>query len=291
MRASEPSRTAMGAAAYRAAHQRADGGAIFLDPYARRILGEAACAEADLKAQDPATRSFRLFMAARSRYAEDCLGLSVARGVGQAVILGAGLDTCALRNPHTGLKVFEVDHPATQSWKQMRLDETGLTQSLPTFVPVDFEDEDLKTRLVDSGFEPEAPSFFIWLGVVPYLSEVSVFTLLRFVAGLPSTSIVFDYSEPLENYSPERRARAAEMGARTAAAGEPWLTHFDPEDLANRLLSLGFTFLEDIGPTEMARRFFGLPRDAPDRGAGPHVIFAEKQGNPRDVELRQSSWP
>ncbi|MBY5409035.1 SAM-dependent methyltransferase [Rhizobium leguminosarum] len=276
MRASEPSRTAMGAAAYRAAHQRADGGAIFLDPYARRILGEAACAEADLKAQDPATRSFRLFMAARSRYAEDCLGLSVARGVGQAVILGAGLDTFALRNPHTGLKVFEVDHPATQSWKQMRLDETGLTQSLPTFVPVDFEDEDLKTRLVDSGFEPEAPSFFIWLGVVPYLSEVSVFTLLCFVAGLPNTSIVFDYSEPLENYSPERRARAAEIGARTAAAGEPWLTHFDPEDLANRLLSLGFTFLEDIGPTEMARRFFGLPRDAPDRGAGPHVILAGK---------------
>ncbi|MGO6997546.1 class I SAM-dependent methyltransferase [Rhizobium leguminosarum] len=277
MRASEPSRTAIGAAAYRAAHQRVDGGAIFLDPYARRILGEEASAEADLKAQDPATRSFRLFMAARSRYAEDCLALSVAtRGVRQAVILGAGLDTFALRNPHAGLKVFEVDHPATQSWKQMRLGETGLTQSLPTFVPVDFEHQDLKTRLTDSGFEPETPSFFIWLGVVPYLSEASVFTLLRFVAGLPSASIVFDYSDPLENYSPERRARAAEMGARTAAAGEPWLTHFDPEDLANQLLSLGFPSLEDIGPTEMARRFFGLPRDAADRGAGPHVIFAGK---------------
>ncbi|QIO56522.1 class I SAM-dependent methyltransferase [Rhizobium leguminosarum] len=276
MRASEPSRTAMGAAAYRAAHQSVDGGAIFLDPYARRILGEVACAEADLKAQDLSTRSFRLFMAARSRYAEDCLALSFARGVRQAVILGAGLDTFALRNPHAGLKVFEVDHPATQSWKQMRLDETGLTQSLPTFVPVDFEHEDLKARLIDSGLEPETPSFFSWLGVVPYLREASVFALLRFVVGLPSASVVFDYSEPLENYSPERRARAAEMGARTAAAGEPWLTHFDPEDLANRLLSLGFTSLEDIGPTEMAKRFFGLPRDAPDRGAGPHVIFAGK---------------
>lgn len=110
---------------------------------------------------------------------------------------------------------------------------------------------------------------------LPY-AQPSVFALLRFVVGLPSASIVFDYGEPLENYSPERRARAAEMGARTAAAGEPWLTHFDPEDLANRLLSLGFTSLEDIGPTEMAKRFFGLPRDAPDRGAGPHVIFAGK---------------
>ena len=276
MRASEPSRTAMGAAAYRAAHQSADGGAIFFDPYARRILGEAACAEADLKTQDPATRPFRLFMAARSRYAEDCLDLSVARGVRQAIILGAGLDTFALRNPHAGLKVFEVDHPATQSWKQMRLSETGLTQSLPTFVPVDFEHEDLKTRLVDSGFESETPSFFIWLGVVPYLREASVFAVLRVVVSLPSASIVFDYSEPLENYSPERRARAAEMGARTAAAGEPWLTHFDPKEIAERLLSLGFTSLEDIGPTKMAKRFFGLPRDAPDRGTGPHVIFARK---------------
>ncbi|MFW8644925.1 class I SAM-dependent methyltransferase [Rhizobium beringeri] len=124
MRASEPSRTAIGAAAYRAAHQSMDGGAIFLDPYARRILGEVACAEADLKAQDPPRDPFACLWRRESRYAEDCLGLSVARGVRQAVILGAGLDTFALRNPHAGLKVFEVDHPATQSWKQMRLDET-----------------------------------------------------------------------------------------------------------------------------------------------------------------------
>ncbi|WHO75227.1 SAM-dependent methyltransferase [Rhizobium sp. BT03] len=276
MRASEPSRTAMGAAAYRAAHQNVDGGTIFCDPYARRILGEEASAEADLKAEVPSTRSFRLFMAARSRYAEDCLALSVAKGVRQAVILGAGLDTFALRNPHAGLKVFEVDHPATQSWKQRRLSEIGVTQNLPTFVPVDFEQEDLGTRLVDCGLELETPSFFIWLGVVPYLTEPSVFALLRFVAGLPSSSIVFDYSEPLENYPPERRARAAEMGSRTAAAGEPWLTHFDPKQLADRLLSLGFRSLQDIGPTEMAKRFFGLPADAPDRGAGPHVVFAGK---------------
>ncbi|EJB07894.1 methyltransferase, putative, TIGR00027 family [Rhizobium leguminosarum bv. trifolii WSM597] len=276
MRATEPSRTAMGAAAYRAAHQNVDGGAIFRDPYARRILGEEASAEADLKAEVPSTRSFRLFMAARSRYAEDCLALSVAKGVRQAIILGAGLDTFALRNPHAGLKVFEVDHPATQSWKQMRLSEIGLTQNLPTFVPVDFEQEDLGMRLADCGFELETASFFIWLGVVPYLTEPSVFALLRFVAGLPSSSIVFDYSEPLENYPAERRARAEEMGARTAAAGEPWLTHFDPKQLADRLLSLGFRSLEDIGPTEMAKRFFGLPADAPDRGAGPHVVFADK---------------
>nr|WP_281041042.1 class I SAM-dependent methyltransferase [Rhizobium leguminosarum] len=88
MRASESSRTAIGAAAYRAAHQSVDGGAIFLDPYARRILGEVACAEADLKAQDPSTRSFRLFMAARSRYAEDCLERAVIAVAAKISILG-----------------------------------------------------------------------------------------------------------------------------------------------------------------------------------------------------------
>ncbi|MBX4927764.1 class I SAM-dependent methyltransferase [Rhizobium binae] len=274
MQASEPSRTAMAAAAHRAAHQSVDGGAIFSDPYARRILGEEAAAEADLKAQDPATRSFRLVMAARSRYAEDCLAHSLKRGVAQAVILGAGLDTFALRNPHPGLKVFEVDHPATQGWKQTRLREEGLTHSLPIFVPIDFEREDLETRLVASGFRPETPAFFIWLGVVPYLREAAVFALLTFVAGLPGASIVFDYGEPLESYPPERRARAAEMAARTAAAGEPWLTRFDPPELAGRLRALGFIFLEDLGPTEMAKRFFGLPQDAPNRGAGPHIICA-----------------
>ena len=119
----EPSRTALGAAAYRAAHQTVEGGTIFADPLAHAILGANADAIiAQFAAADPAQTSMRIFMAARSRFAEDCLALAAARGVRQAVILGAGLDTFSLRNQSRGqgLRVYEVDHPATQIWKRKR---------------------------------------------------------------------------------------------------------------------------------------------------------------------------
>jgi methyltransferase (TIGR00027 family) len=141
-----PSRTALFVAAYRAAHQTLDGGRIFADPFALRILGELAHTGIEEAADDPAQRLLRLFIAARSRFAEDCLSAAVSRGVRQVVILGAGLDTFSLRNPHAelGLRVFEVDHPATQSWKRERLRQEGLaTPSLLTFVPIDFERQDL----------------------------------------------------------------------------------------------------------------------------------------------------
>src|SRR5262249_45711809 len=114
----EPSRTALAVAAMRAVHQTEDGAAVFSDPLARTILGpDADALIAKFGAADPAQKRMRLFVAARSRFAEDSLARAVARGVRQAVVLGAGLDTFALRNPSAGqgLRVFEVDHPATQA--------------------------------------------------------------------------------------------------------------------------------------------------------------------------------
>jgi methyltransferase (TIGR00027 family) len=119
----QPSRTALAAAAMRAAHQTLDGGRIFNDPIAHAVLGPEADAMINAVAADPAQRQMSVFMAARSRFAEDSLDRAVSRGVRQVVILGAGLDTFSLRNPHAGLglRVFEVDHPATQAWKRDRL--------------------------------------------------------------------------------------------------------------------------------------------------------------------------
>src|SRR5580693_3310190 len=111
MRAGKPSRTARGAAAYRAIHQTLDGGAIFRDPYALRILDADTLLTLDQVAADPSRRPMRLFVSARSRFSEDALGASVARGARQVVVLGAGLDTFSLRNPYEdlGVRVFEVD--------------------------------------------------------------------------------------------------------------------------------------------------------------------------------------
>ncbi len=188
MRAGKPSRMARGAAAYRAVHQRVDGGVIFRDPYAVRILDADTLLTLDQMAADPSLRPMRLFIAARSRFSEDALGASVARGVRQVVVLGAGLDTFSLRNPYEGqgVRVFEVDFPATQAWKREQLARASLAvPSSLTFAPVDFERQSLSHGLAQAGFRADRPAFFQWLGVVPYLTREAISQTLDFVAGIP----------------------------------------------------------------------------------------------------------
>ena len=274
MREREPSRTALAAAGYRAAQQALDGGALFSDRFANAILGLGAEPLIAAVAADPAQAMVRLFMAARSRFAEDCVAAAVARGVRQAVVLGAGLDTFALRNPHAGLRVFEVDHPETQAWKLARLAAAGLAAppSL-TFAPVDFETGGLAQGLAAVGFDPDAPAVFVWLGVVPYLRRAAIEATLRDIAVVPGAEVIFDYSEPLENQPPERRAEMMALADRAAAVGEPWLSHFDPAQIAGILADHGLTDQEDLGLGGIAHRYLGAPAvdaDAP----GPHVIRA-----------------
>lgn len=275
----QPSRTALGAAGYRAAHQLLEGGKLFSDPFARTILGDDADAIIAGLSAGPAQQRMRIFMAARSRFAEDCVGMAVSRGVRQTVVLGAGFDTFALRNPYSdlGLRVFEVDHPATQAWKRRRLSEVGL--AIPaslTFVAVNFESDDLGHGLSDAGFDPNRPAFFIWLGVVPYLRRAAIAATLRYIASLPESEVVFDYSEPLENYPPERRAEIVALAAYTAEIGEPWLSHFDPDEIAQELRSYGFGDVEDLGMSQLAVRYLGAPADTPRSGPGGHLIRAAR---------------
>ncbi|MDO1580878.1 class I SAM-dependent methyltransferase [Rhizobium oryzicola] len=272
-----PSKTARGAAGYRAAHQAADGATIFRDPFARLILEPDALAEADERARDPASRNIRLFMAARSRFADDCLEAAVARCVRQVVVLGAGLDTLALRNPfrEIGVKVYEVDQPLTQAWKRERLAAAKLrAPNELVWVPVDFETDDLSTSLATAGFRPDQSAIYVWLGVTPYLTRPAVFSLLEKVAQSPDAAIVFDYSEPIENYPPERRPAIAAMAERVAAAGEPWLTLLDPIDLRLTLEGMGYTSIEDLGPGDVAARYFGGDHAQSRGGAGPHLVLA-----------------
>lgn len=275
MREREPSRTALGAAGYRAAHQTLDGGRVFADPFAHAILGPDADTLVAALSADPTHAPARLFMAARSRFAEDCLAAAVARGVRQVVVLGAGLDTFALRNPHAGLKVFEVDHPETQAWKLARLAAAGL--AIPahlTFAPVDFEGDGLAEGLQAAGFDPDAPAVFVWLGVVPYLRLTAIEASLRYIARVPDAEVIFDYTEPLENHPPERRAGMVALAELAAASGEPWLSYFDPAEIAVVLAEHGLTDQEDLGIGEIAQRYLGAPADGGGGRPGPHVIRA-----------------
>src|SRR5271167_3027992 len=176
MRSGTPSRTALAAASYRAAHQILEKGSIFSDPLAVRILGIDGATIAREAEEQPSRRAMRMFIAVRTRFAEDALAAAVERGVTQLVILGAGLDTYAYRTKlGDRLRIFEVDHPATQAWKRQRLAEESI--ALPpalTFAPVDFERQTLDDGLRAAGFDPTQPSFFTWLGTVVYLSEPAI---------------------------------------------------------------------------------------------------------------------
>lgn len=275
MQPRQPSLTARSAAAHRAAHQELEGGRVFRDPLAVRILGGDAADIAREATAHPERRTMRLFIAARTRVAEDALSVAVGRGVRQLVVLGAGLDTFAYRNPYEGLAVFEVDHPSTQAWKRERLADAGVVPpSSLTFAPVDFEREELAEGLAAAGLDPARPAFFSWLGVVPYLTRAAVFDTLGFIASLPSgAEVVFDYGDPPSHRSVEQRAAHDARAARVAELGEPWISYFTAEALATDLAGLGFSTIEDLGPTQLAARYFGGPADAPPRPGG-HVIRA-----------------
>ncbi len=283
METGRPSRTAQRAAAHRAAHQLLEDGRVFRDPLAVRILGEPPEAVVRDAAGHPERRAMRLFIAARTRFAEDALARAALRGVRQLVVLGAGLDTFAYRNPHAdaGLSVIEVDHPATQAWKRRRLAEAGLeAPASMRFAPVDFERVSLAEGLEAAGFDRTAPAFFTWLGVVPYLSEEAVLATLRFIARLPGgAEVVFDYGEPPGPTDAERAAAHLARAALVAALGEPWLTHFAPAALHPALRDLGFGEIEDLGPSEIAVRYLGAPAGRPPREGG-HVIRASSARAP-----------
>ena len=283
MHETEPSRTALAAATYRAFHQILDGARLFKDPLALTILGDdARLVEDSARANAQALnlhRGMRLFVAGRSAIAEARLKNAVeARGVTQLVVLGAGLDTFAYRNPFDDrLKVFEVDHPATQAWKRRRLGEVGI--AVPptlTYAPVDLETENLIEALQIAGFDPARRSFFLWLGVVPYLTRDAIRATLSQIAGLPGgAEVIFDYSDPPETLGKRARAAHKARAERVARVGEPFLSNFEPADLHAELTSLGFSKIDDLGPRELMRLYVRpavLSALAPSRGG--HLIWA-----------------
>jgi methyltransferase (TIGR00027 family) len=276
MRTGQPSSTALGAAGLRAAHQVLDHAAIFTDPLALRILGADAEAMVRDAQTDIARQRLRWFIAIRTRIAEDALAAAVQNGVRQLVVLGAGLDTYAYRAPPSDdLRIFEVDHPSTQQWKRERLAVAAI--AVPTtlrFVPVDFERETLADGLAASGFDPAQQTFFSWLGVVPYLTEQAVFSMLGFIAGLPGGAhVVFDYANPPASIvEPGHRAAHEALAARVAELGETFRCRFDTQELRARLAELGFRDVEDLGPGQIAERFF--PGRVVASGGGAHVLRA-----------------
>jgi methyltransferase (TIGR00027 family) len=259
MHEDRPSKTAFRVALRRAAHQVLDHPIVFEDQFALAIVGATPEElRSTPKSQGRLARAMRAFMAVRSRYAEDGLARAVAGGIWQYVVLGAGLDTFAYRNPFPDLRVFEVDHPATQAWKRRRLEEGNIAiPASMTFAPVNFESQTLIDGLARAGFDSDQPAFFSWLGVVPYLTRSAAMETFRFVGSRPKGSgVVFDYALPPEALNLVQRLALKALSDRVAAAGEPFQTFFEPSVLMTELRPMGFSAFEDMATEEINARYF-----------------------------------
>jgi methyltransferase (TIGR00027 family) len=273
------SKTAHRVAIRRAAHQLLDQPRVLDDPLALRIIGAEAADDLRFnpKEHHAFSRAFRAFMAARSRYAEDELARAVSHGVAQYIVLGAGLDTFAYRNPHPGLRVFEVDHPSTQAWKREQLQAAGiLIPSSMNFVPIDFEKQTLEDGLEHSGFDANSPAFFSWLGVTPYLTREACMTTLSFIASMPPGSgVVFDFAVDPALLNPGQKQALGALSKRVARYGEPFQLFFDPNKLQDELKRLGFRRTEFLQGKDLNARYFNDRTDGLlVRGSIGHLMGA-----------------
>ena len=257
------SRTALATAYMRAAHQLLDPPPRVLeDPTAVAVLGpgaEQSIKESAARSQTPEGRALRAHMVLRSRFAEDRLAAAVGRGVTQYVILGAGFDTFAVRQPvwAGNLRILEVDHAGTQQLKRSHLAAAGL--AVPPnagFATIDFERESLRDGLLRQGIEPAQRTFFSWLGVTMYLREDAIDAVLRSVAEFPAGSeIVLTFASA--SNTPQGVAE------RAAEAGEPWLSFFEPQEMHDKLRGAGFTSVELLTPLVAKGRYFYAPSSLP----------------------------
>jgi methyltransferase (TIGR00027 family) len=257
MKTGRASKTALRVAIRRAAHQLMDQPSVLQDPISVQLLASGYARDME-RAMHKVARDFRAFMAARSRYAEDRLAEAVKKGTTQYVILGAGLDTFAYRNPFAAVRVFEVDFPATQEWKRDMLSEAQIpVPASLVFVPLDFEHKSLSEGLAEAGLDFEEPAFFGWLGVVPYLTLEAVRATLDAIAKMPAGSgACFDYAFPPESLTAARRAVFDVLSDRVAAAGEPFKLFFTPEELEGELRRAGFHRIEQIDSEGLNELYF-----------------------------------
>ena len=277
----KPSRLSDIPAIMRAVHQTGDDEPkILVDPIAPKLVDIAAL-DANWLAPilgHPFAGQWRAGFLIRSRYAEDCLAEGVARGLGQYLILGAGLDTFSYRQPTWAhaINVFEVDCPATQGFKREQLAKSRIERpGNLSFVPIDFETASLKQALRGTGFAFDRPTFCSWLGVTQYLTAAAIEATLAFVLSLPRTSeIVLSFILPQEALSGIEADAVTTAATKSAEVGEPWLSRFHPADLASQLRQMGFSEVVHLTPEQAHERYLKNRRDGLTGRLGEQLMRA-----------------
>jgi methyltransferase (TIGR00027 family) len=278
------SKTAITTAINRAAHQVFDDEPRVLDdPISLGLVpeaGESALRANALRFQEPKVRRLRANLVLRSRFTEDQLQKAAKDGATQFVILGAGLDTFAYRQPHwsRALTIVEVDHPASQQFKMSSLKSAGIiVPRNVSFLSIDFDTESVADALRRAPLDPAKRLFVSWLGVSQYLSRDAVVTTLRGLAGWPSgTELVFTYmSDDWSSLDPEGRAAIESAQAKSAADGEPWLSRFSAPEVSDLLAECGFSCIAPLSIHEAKDHYFRNRADKLEPAGGPVVVHTQ----------------
>lgn len=256
-----PDDTAVRTALWRALHVEVDPPPHVFEDEVGLKLAAPGDGWRDRPDMGPFTRPFRASILARARFIEDLIGEQAARGVGQYVILGAGLDTFAQRRPELAsrLLVFEIDRPGPQAWKRRRLDDLGL--GVPPFlrlVPVDFEAGDAWwEQLVAAGFDSGRPAVVASTGVSMYLTADAIAATLRQVAALaPGSTLAMSFMLPIEMTDPEVRPGIERAAAGARANGTPFISFFTPEHMLAMARDAGFQDARHVSAAALAERYF-----------------------------------
>ncbi|MFL1453391.1 class I SAM-dependent methyltransferase [Marinobacter sp. GN3S48] len=284
MQTIHPRNSAQLVAIARAVHQLLDEPRILDDSLALSLLGTElrdAVVVDPFQYNDPGARSMRAGIVARTLLAEEYLDVAVADGVGQIVVLGAGMDSYGVRQGTTIPKVclFEVDRPEMLTQKQAMITESSL--HVPhnlRFVPADLQQDDWVDVLVQHGFDRHKPAAISCLGLTPYLDVEQVRRLLSEVSELPPGScLVFDYRVCTELLNTIEQAIVAFSERVFAAMGEPWLSQFAPASLVEELETMGFAEVRNFDVTELNRRYFARRKDGLQvAGGGFNYIVARR---------------
>ena len=285
-------RTAEGAAAGRAAHRLYSRPAVFDDPWAIYLIRPAARFIVRNRLlyyllMDRPMKPYKNVLAtslASFRYTEEQVDAAVQRGIEQYAIVGAGLDSFALRRLDltNQLHVFEIDHPATQRIKRERIARAGNMPKNLEFAPADFESESVAEALAPTSFDSSKPTVVSWLNTTPYLTDEAIFATLQSLRDVLAvgSEIIFNYAVKPEFVDPEDVEGLAFLSAHVKSEGEPWRSAFDPDEFPIRVSALGYELVEQLTMANLAERYFRGRQDGLRPAFGGRLArFAVREGN------------
>jgi methyltransferase (TIGR00027 family) len=224
------------------------------------------------------------FHGLRSRYAEDRL---TEGAFAQYVILGAGLDSFAWRRPDMlrSLRVFEVDHPATQAWKRERVEALALPADVAlVYASVDFEKESLRHGLDAAGFDWTEPAMFSWLGVTHYLTAEAIETTLRTIAdAAPGSEVTFDYRADASTLDENGTTFWEIFGRFAGQSGEPLQEDWSPSDIESLILRCGLRVADHPTRAQTIERYFANRADGLVPWSASSLVTARVPPEPHAV--------